>query len=87
MRTRIAVLAASVWVRALCGATGSVEAAAVGARPALDYEIALEVPYKGYAGDFCFVHPRPGIVPRGPDRSPVVVMTTHSLRSPPAEAR
>ena len=79
MRTRIAVLAASVWVRALCGATGSVEAAAVSAQPALDYEIALEVAYKGYASDFCFVHPRAGIVPRGPDRSPVVVMTMQKL--------
>jgi hypothetical protein len=46
---------------------------------ALDYEIQLDVAHSGYDGIYCWVHPRAGIVPRGPGRVPAVVMTMQKL--------
>jgi len=58
----------------------------LGAAPAVapaitmvEYEVLLDTVHKGFDGRHCWVHPRAGIVPRGPNRSPAVVLTMQSL--------
>ncbi len=43
------------------------------------YKILLDTIQHGYDGRFCWVHPRAGIVPRGENRSPAVVLTMQKL--------
>lgn len=43
------------------------------------YKIVLDTVTKGYDGNYCWVHPRAGIVPRGENRSPAVVLTMQKL--------
>jgi hypothetical protein len=43
------------------------------------YKILLDTINHGYDGNFCWVHPRAGIVPRGDNRSPAVVLTMQKL--------
>ena len=43
------------------------------------YKILLDTVTKGYDGNYCWVHPRAGIVPRGENRSPAVVLTMQKL--------
>ena len=43
------------------------------------YKILLDTIQHGYDGKFCWVHPRAGIVPRGDNRPPAVVLTMQKL--------
>jgi len=43
------------------------------------YKIVLDTVTKGYDGNYCWVHPRAGIVSRGENRSPAVVLTMQKL--------
>ncbi|WP_414663407.1 exo-alpha-sialidase [Horticoccus sp. 23ND18S-11] len=45
----------------------------------VQYKIVLDTLTKGYDGSYCWVHPRAGIVPRGENRSPAVVLTMQKL--------
>lgn len=47
--------------------------------PIVEYALALDTISRGYDGVYCWVHPRAGIVPRGPNRSPAVVLTMQRL--------
>lgn len=59
----------------------AVEAADRAPDPAgiVNYKIALDTVTRGYDGIHCWVHPRAGIVPRGENRSPAVVLTMQKL--------
>ena len=43
------------------------------------YKVTLDTLTHGYDGNYCWVHPRAGIVPRGEHRSPAVVFTMQKL--------
>ena len=45
----------------------------------VNYKIVLDTVSRGYDGNYCWVHPRAGIVPRGENRSPAVVLTMQKL--------
>jgi hypothetical protein len=45
----------------------------------VNYKIVLDTISRGYDGNYCWVHPRAGIVPRGENRSPAVVLTMQKL--------
>ncbi len=45
----------------------------------VQYKILLDTVTKGYDGNYCWVHPRAGIVPRGENRPPAVVLTMQKL--------
>ena len=72
---RFAVLAAITFLSAAVEAAdrAPVEAGVV------HYKIVLDTVTKGYDGNYCWVHPRAGIVPRGENRSPAVVLTMQKL--------
>lgn len=54
-------------------------ATAASTPPALEYGILLDTIHRGWNGDHCWVHPRAGIVPRGANRVPTVVLTMQKL--------
>lgn len=43
------------------------------------YKVLLDTVTRGYDGQYCWVHPRAGIVPRGENRSPAFVLTMQKL--------
>jgi hypothetical protein len=45
----------------------------------VNYKLVLDTISRGYDGNYCWVHPRAGIVPRGENRSPAVVLTMQKL--------
>ena len=70
----LAVVAASIGAPSLPAADKAPVTA-----PFVNYRIALDTIHRGYDGNYCWVHPRAGIVVRGEYRTPAVVVTMQRL--------